>query len=82
METSNRSVAGRLADLRGRLVLTRREGQRIIIGDGAERITITLQSATEGESVLAFQAPSGVPIHGEEVFARINREEQQANKGA
>ena len=72
MDLSN---ADRLVDSRGRLVLSRRSGQRVIIGDGDQRITLTLERAVNGEARLGFQAPPDVPIHREEVALRIAREQ-------
>jgi carbon storage regulator len=50
------------------LVLSRRHGEAITIGDG---ITITIL-ATDGERVkLGIVAPAEVPVHRHEVYQRI-----------
>jgi carbon storage regulator len=53
---------------KGRLVLTRKVGQKVIIGDDIVVEIIQLNS----ENVkLSFVAPTSLPIHREEIFARI-----------
>jgi carbon storage regulator len=50
------------------LVLSRKIGERVVIG---RNVTITVV-AVRGERVrLAFDAPTEVPIHREEVFRRL-----------
>lgn len=51
------------------LILTRREGEAIVIGDG---ITVTVMGVLGGQVRLGIQAPLEVPVHREEVLARIN----------
>jgi carbon storage regulator len=49
-------------------VLSRKQGERIVIGDG---IVVTVL-AVEGNRVkLGFAGPSNVPIHREEVYNQI-----------
>ena len=51
------------------LVLSRKRGERIILGDG---ITITVVSV-QGERVkLGIEAPVEVPIHREEIHQQIH----------
>jgi carbon storage regulator len=53
------------------LVLSRKEGQRIMIGGN---VVITIVES-RGERVrIGVEAPSNVPIHREEVFQRIQDE--------
>lgn len=57
------------------LVLTRKKGESIIIGDGIE---ITVLS-TEGDTVkLGIDAPKHVEIHRKEVYALIQQSNQTA----
>ena len=53
------------------LVLTRNEGQRIIIGDG---IIITIAKITNKQVKVAIDAPRNVPIHREEIYKKIQKE--------
>lgn len=56
------------------LVLSRKLGQRIMIG---ENIEVVVTENKGGVVRLGIVAPKDVPIHREEVFYRIQREEQQ-----
>jgi carbon storage regulator len=50
------------------LVLSRKENERIVIGDNIEVTVIAIR----GDRVkLGFRGPDNVPIHREEVFRRI-----------
>lgn len=57
------------------LVLTRKPGERIVIGDD---ILITVVDVRGGRASLGVQCPGQTPVHREEVYRRI-REEQNAN---
>lgn len=54
------------------LVLSRRRGQRVVIG---QSIIVTVLQSSDGRVRLGFEAPQGTPIHREEVFDRIVRAE-------
>lgn len=50
------------------LVLTRKPGERVLIGDKVEVVVVEIR----GDRVkLGFVAPQEVPIHREEVLARM-----------
>lgn len=51
------------------LILTRREGEAIVIGDG---IAVTVVGVLGGQVRLGIQAPLDVPVHREEVWLRVN----------
>ena len=51
------------------LILTRREGETIAIGDD---ITVTIVGIVGGQVKLGINAPRDVPVHREEVWVRIN----------
>ena len=53
------------------LVLSRKQGERIVIG---RDIVITVLEAPSGRVRLGITAPEGTPIHREEVFQRLARE--------
>ena len=53
------------------LVLTRKVGQRIHIGDS---ITITVVRLQDDKVRLGIEAPPDVPVHREEVYLRIRAE--------
>lgn len=57
------------------LVLTRKKGQSIIIGDSIEIIVLDVQ----GDQIkLGVNAPRDVPIHRKEVFLEIQDENKKA----
>ena len=53
------------------LILTRREGESVKIGDG---ITITVLDVKGNQVRLGIEAPKDVAVHREEIHARIRRE--------
>lgn len=53
------------------LVLSRRDGERIIIGDS---ITVTVLESREGQIRLGVDCPREIPVHRFEVYERIQRE--------
>lgn len=53
------------------LVLSRRDGERIIIGDC---ITVTVLDSREGQIRLGVDCPREIPVHRSEVYERIQRE--------
>jgi len=56
------------------LSLTRRPGERIMIGDD---IVIQITRITSDRGVqIDIQAPRGVPVHREEIYDRIKAEEE------
>jgi len=56
------------------LVLTRKVGESIMIGD---EVIVTLIAIQGNQAKLSFTAPRDVSVHREEVYARILREEKE-----
>ncbi|MGE0810696.1 MAG: carbon storage regulator CsrA [Immundisolibacter sp.] len=57
------------------LILTRRAGETLVIGDGIE-ITVL---GTKGNQVrLGVKAPRDVPVHRAEIYERIQQERADA----
>lgn len=50
----------------GRLVLSRKQGQQVVIGGGEQRITITVIEADRPVK-LAFESPKNVPVNRAEI---------------
>jgi carbon storage regulator len=50
------------------LVLSRKQGEAIVIGD---TITVTILATDGGRVKLGVLAPSEVPVHREEIYQRI-----------
>ncbi len=58
------------------LVLTRRTGQTLNIGD---EVQVTVLGIKGNQVRIGIDAPKNVPVHRQEVYERIKREEQEAN---
>lgn len=50
------------------LILSRKKGQRVVIGDS---VVVTVAEIRSDRVSLAFEAPPEVPIHREEVYDRL-----------
>ncbi len=57
------------------LVLTRKLGENIRIGDS---VTITVLEVRSGQVKLGIKAPPEVKVHREEIYARIQEERRRA----
>ena len=63
------------------LILSRHKSKRIMIGEGEERITITVLDIREDKVRLGIEAPRSVPVHREEVYELIRGERGGENQG-
>ncbi|MHB1826422.1 MAG: carbon storage regulator CsrA [Steroidobacteraceae bacterium] len=59
------------------LVLTRKPGEVLLIG---EDIRVTVLSVRGNLVRVGIDAPRSVPVHRQEVYARIQREKSQAGE--
>lgn len=53
------------------LVLTRNIGESIIIGQGKEKITVTILKINSTRTQLGVAAPKKISIHRQEVYEKI-----------
>lgn len=61
------------------LILTRRVGETVNIGDKIKVVVL----GVKGSNVrIGVEAPKEVPVHREEIYERIKREEQAPRGGA
>lgn len=54
------------------LILTRRVGEKVFIGDDIEVVVVDIQG---GQVVIGFTAPKAIPIQREEIHSKIKAEE-------
>jgi len=59
------------------LVLTRKLGENIRIGDS---VKITVLEVRSGQVKLGIEAPPEVKVHREEIYARIQEENRKAQR--
>ena len=59
------------------LVLTRKLGENIRIGDS---VKITVLEVRSGQVKLGIEAPPEVKVHREEIYARIQEENRRAER--
>jgi carbon storage regulator len=59
------------------LVLTRKLGENIRIGDS---VKITVLEVRSGQVKLGIEAPPEVKVHREEIYARIQEENRRAQR--
>jgi len=66
------------------LILTRRVGETLIIGEGEDAIHVTATGINEsgGQVKLGITAPRHIPVHREEVYDRIQAGKQQLAKAS
>lgn len=56
------------------LILTRRVGETVVIGDD---VTVTVLGVKGNQVRLGVNAPREVSVHREEIFERIKKEQEQ-----
>ena len=61
------------------LILTRRPGERVVIGD---EVLVTVMSVSGHTVRLGIEAPSGVSIYREEIWLAVREENRAAAEAA
>lgn len=59
------------------LVLSRKKDERIVIGEGPDRIEIMVVEIRHGKVRIGISAPKDVPVHRLEVAEAIERERRK-----
>lgn len=62
------------------LVLSRKIDESIIIGDGEDKVEITIVDVRGDKVRLGITAPKNMPVHRKEVYEAIQREKQEEEK--
>lgn len=63
----------------GNLVLTRKLGQKIRVGDDVE---VTILEVRSGQVKVGIKAPPEVKVHREEIYQRIQEDKRRSEKTA
>ncbi len=61
------------------LILTRRVGETLMIGDD---VTVTVLGVKGNQVRIGVNAPKDVSVHREEIYERIKKEQQLQQQGA
>jgi carbon storage regulator len=59
------------------LILTRRVGESVMIGD---EITVSVLEVKGAQIRLGIQAPKEIPVHREEVYVRVHEEKNRPRR--
>lgn len=63
------------------LILTRKIGEKLVIGDNAE-ITITAVRVDGNQIRIGIDAPKDIPVHREEIYEQIKATKRKNYKDA
>ena len=59
------------------LVLSRQKDESIIIGEGVDKVEVTIVDVRGDKVRLGINAPRKIPVHRKEIYEAIQREKSQ-----
>lgn len=59
------------------LILTRKMGQNIFIGEGDMLVTITILGVQGGQVRIGIDAPQEIKVHREEIYNKIKNQDSE-----
>lgn len=60
------------------LLLTRRFGESIIIGEGEDKIIVTVLNTCRNQVRVGIEAPKSISVHREEIYEKIQAEKEES----
>ena len=64
------------------LILTRKTGETLCIGEGENKVDVMVLGVKGNQVRIGVIAPKDIPVHREEIYERIQREQQLAGEAA
>ncbi len=61
------------------LILTRRIGEKIMIGNIDEVIEVAVLGVNGGQVRIGIDAPDNIPVHREEIFNKIESQKKEGS---
>jgi len=63
------------------LILTRRIGETLIVGEGKDKAEFTVLGIKGNQVRIGVEAPMNIPVHREEIYKKIQNEKKEESRG-